>query len=66
LARQDLIWKSAGEVEGEEVVRACGAGERSAFVRFLAGGEDWQQASRELSGAFADLPSPSLTQGRKE
>jgi hypothetical protein len=53
-------------MEGEDVVRACGVGERSAFVRFLAGGEGWQQASRELSGAFADPPTPSLTSARKE
>ena len=61
MARHDLDWLPAGKVDGEDVVRSSAIRERSAFVRFLAGGEGWQQASRELSGAFAERPALPLT-----
>lgn len=66
LARHEGDWTPAGKVDGDALVHGSPARERSAFVRFLAGGEGWQQASRELSGAFAEPPAPTLTKARKE
>jgi hypothetical protein len=66
LARHDQDWEPARQVHEADVLRNSAARERSAFVRFLAGGKGWQQASRELSGAFAEPPARSLTGGPKE
>jgi hypothetical protein len=66
LARSDEYWQAEAEVARKDGSRGSPAGERLAFVRFLAGGDGWQAASRQLSGAFAQLPCLALAEGKAE
>ena len=39
---------------------------KAAIARYLAGGEDWRDASELLGGAFAGPPAPGSLKTRKD